>query len=1382
MVPGGLRRRSPRCRSPPTARSTAGPCRPPSAAARRRAATWRRARPPRSCWPALWRRRARASSGSAPDDNFFDLGGHSLLATAGGLAGARRPSASSCRCAPLFEAPDRRRPWRARGRGDGAARRRPGARRAAALPVPPRTGRAAALLRPGAALVPRPARARQRRLQHPARRCALARRARRRRPGRAPSPRSCAATRRCAPRFAAVDGRPVQVIAAAGAPPLPVVDLAALPAARREARGAAAGRARRRGRPFDLAARPAAARRCCCGSRGASTSLAAHPAPHRLATAGRSGVLVRELAALYARLRARAGPRRCPRCRSSTPTSPSGSAAGSRARCWRRSSPTGASGSPARRRSSSCPPTGRGRPCRASAAARGGLVAAAGARRGARAPSAARAGRDPLHGPARRLRRRCSRRYTRPATTSRSASPVANRTPAGARGADRLLRQHPGAARRPLRRPDLPRAAARACARRRSAPTPTRTCRSRSWSRSCAPERDLAHTPLFQVMFALQNAPARRRSRCRASTLAPLAGRRRHGEVRPRRSSLRRAARRARRRAASTTRDLFDARHRRAPAGAASGALLAGGGGRSRAAACRELPLLSAAERQPARWRVERHGAPACRGRAPACTSCSRRRRRATPDAVGRGRSRASALTYGELDRARQPPGPRACARWGVGPEVLVGVCAGALARAGGRRCSAMLKAGGAYVPLDPAYPRGAPAPSCWRTRACAGAAHPGARWPARAAAQRGRHGRLAACDEADGLAGARRRGAAATGAAPDDLAYVIYTSGSTGRPKGAMISHRGARQPAAVDAGRATACGPATACCRRPRLSFDVSVWELFWPLLAGARLVLARPGRPPATAPTWSTLIAGEGITTLHFVPSMLQVFLDEPRPRGAALRCAGCMAAARRCRSELARALLRAAAGRRRAAQPLRPDRGGGRRDLPGLPARSDGRRRCPSAGRSPTPRIHVLDRDRRPVPVGRAGRAATSAASAWRRGYLRPPGADRRALRARSVRRRAGRAPLPHRRPGAPAAGRRASSSWAASTTRSRSAASASSWARSRRRSARHPAVREAVVAAPRGRAPATSGSSPTWSPAKAGADGRGAARALLRARLPELHGAAALRGARRAAARRPTARSTARALPRARAGAGRPAAARRRRAADRAGADDRRGSGARCCGVDAGRASTTTSSTWAATRCCWSQRAARAWPRRCGRELPLVDLFQLPDGRARSPAHLERPGGGGRRRRREPRRRAPRRRGDGRRSPSIGMAGRFPGAPRRRGALAQPARRRRVDHASSPTRSCSPPASPPALLADPRYVQARGVLDGVDLFDAALLRLHAARGRAASTRSSASSSSAPGRRWRTPATTPSRYAGPVGVFAGAGHEHLPARNLLQPAAA
>ncbi|RPH56883.1 amino acid adenylation domain-containing protein, partial [bacterium] len=107
------------------------------------------------------------------------------------------------------------------------------------------------------------------------------------------------------------------------------------------------------------------------------------------------------------------------------------------------------------------------------------------------------------------------------------------------------------------------------------------------------------------------------------------------------------------------------------------------------------------------------------------------------------------------------------------------------------------------------------------------------------------------------------------------NLAYVLFTSGSTGTPKGVMIPHRGIvnrllwmQEAYGLDGGDRVL--------QKTPFSFDVSVWEFFWPLIAGARLVFARPEghKDPVYL---AELIAEEGITTLHFVPSMLQAFLE-------------------------------------------------------------------------------------------------------------------------------------------------------------------------------------------------------------------------------------------------------------------------------------------------------------------------------------------------------------------------------------------------------------------------------------------------------------------------------------------------------------------------
>ncbi len=132
---------------------------------------------------------------------------------------------------------------------------------------------------------------------------------------------------------------------------------------------------------------------------------------------------------------------------------------------------------------------------------------------------------------------------------------------------------------------------------------------------------------------------------------------------------------------------------------------------------------------------------------------------------------------------------------------------------------------------------------------------------------------------------GGRETEARATGATkpftsptlnPEHLAYVIYTSGSTGRPKGAQNSHRAIcnRLLWMQDAYRLT---PNDTVLQKTPYSFDVSVWEFFWPLITGARLVLARPGghKDPGYL---ADLIEAEHVSVCHFVPSMLEAFLTE------------------------------------------------------------------------------------------------------------------------------------------------------------------------------------------------------------------------------------------------------------------------------------------------------------------------------------------------------------------------------------------------------------------------------------------------------------------------------------------------------------------------
>ncbi|HZR50545.1 MAG TPA: amino acid adenylation domain-containing protein, partial [Streptosporangiaceae bacterium] len=111
----------------------------------------------------------------------------------------------------------------------------------------------------------------------------------------------------------------------------------------------------------------------------------------------------------------------------------------------------------------------------------------------------------------------------------------------------------------------------------------------------------------------------------------------------------------------------------------------------------------------------------------------------------------------------------------------------------------------------------------------------------------------------------------------PGNPAYVIYTSGSTGRPKGVVMPHTGIVNYISwvrsgypiVAADRLLLTAP---------VSFDVSVWETFTPLIAGATLVIARPDaqREPGYL---AALIRDQRVTIVGFVPSALQLFLAEP-----------------------------------------------------------------------------------------------------------------------------------------------------------------------------------------------------------------------------------------------------------------------------------------------------------------------------------------------------------------------------------------------------------------------------------------------------------------------------------------------------------------------
>ncbi len=225
-------------------------------------------------------------------------------------------------------------------------------------------------------------------------------------------------------------------------------------------------------------------------------------------------------------------------------------------------------------------------------------------------------------------------------------------------------------------------------------------------------------------------------------------------------------------------------------------------------------------------------------------------------------------LSYRELDQQANQLAHRLIEH-GVGPDVLVGIC---MERSVEMVVSllAVLKAGGAYVPLDPEYPRERLAYMVEDSGIALllTQSHLRAQLPVPTSM------RVLNVDEQDYLACSTE----ATGVQPqpENLAYVIYTSGSTGKPKGAGNRHK-ALSNRLCWMQQAYGLDATDAVLQKTPFSFDVSVWEFFWPLMVGARLVVAAPGdhREPARL---VRLIEQQGITTLHFVPSMLQVFLQD------------------------------------------------------------------------------------------------------------------------------------------------------------------------------------------------------------------------------------------------------------------------------------------------------------------------------------------------------------------------------------------------------------------------------------------------------------------------------------------------------------------------
>jgi amino acid adenylation domain-containing protein len=341
-----------------------------------------------------------------------------------------------------------------------------------------------------------------------------------------------------------------------------------------------------------------------------------------------------------------------------------------------------------------------------------------------------------------------------------------------------------------------------------------------------------------------------------------------------------------------------------------------------------------------------------------------------------------TAVSYRELNaRANRLAG------WlrahGVGPERVVAL---ALPRSVELIVAlwAVLKAGGAYLPLDPDHPAERTAFMLADAAPAALLTASGVRIPTPTG--------VAGLTLDDPASAELLAGFADTDPAPDPTidplpahpAYVIYTSGSTGRPKGVVVPHAGIVNRLAWMQSE-YGLTPGERVLQKTPSTFDVSVWEFFWPHLVGATLVVARRDghRDPGYL---AEVIRRERVSTVHFVPSMLRAFLADP----AAAGCTGLRRVL--CSGEALAPDLVAEFGAVLGGVELHNLYGPTEAsvDVTSWP--------CPTGARPATVPIgrpvwntslHVLDAALRPVPIGVAGELYLAGVQ-LARGYLHRPG--------------------------------------------------------------------------------------------------------------------------------------------------------------------------------------------------------------------------------------------------------------------------------------------------------------------------------------------------------------------------------------------------------